>query len=122
LDLRSGGYGAIFRAVKNATELKAKIDGESQWLRKRNFQLKILASIVFTSSRLRAHMRGNCALHQEWIEKAARTTCSEMSNGRLQKGIYRLFGKVRGEWHYRRRETRIRTRLFLVEKGSSQRV
>jgi hypothetical protein len=60
---------------------------------------------------------GNCALHREWIDRATRTTCSEMSNQRLQAGIYQLSETARGEWIYTRRSKRIRTRLFLVAKG-----
>jgi hypothetical protein len=62
----------------------------------------------------RQNARGNCSLHKEWIESAARTTCSEMSNRRLAKGIYQLLEQSRGESIYIQRTTRIRTRLFLV--------
>ena len=61
--------------------------------------------------------RGNCALHHQWIEHAARTTCSEMSNRRLKKGIYLLLQIRQGEWQYILREKPLRTRLFLVNRG-----
>jgi hypothetical protein len=43
---------------------------------------------------------GNCSLHKGWIESAGRTTCSDMSNRRLRKGIYQLFEQTRGVWLY----------------------
>jgi hypothetical protein len=58
--------------------------------------------------------RGNCALHNQWIESAARTTCSEMSNRGLAKGIYQLSQQSSGVWEYARRTKPIRTRLFLL--------
>src|SRR5919109_777561 len=61
---------------------------------------------------------GNCSLHREWIERAARTTCSDMSNLYLPKGIYHPHEPSRGEWRYVRRKKRIRTRLFLISTGS----
>jgi hypothetical protein len=59
---------------------------------------------------------GNCSLHQQWIENATRTTCSDMSNHRLESGIYHLLERDRGEWAYILRKSRIRTRLFLMPK------
>src|SRR5919106_3562652 len=61
--------------------------------------------------------RGNCSLHKEWIDSSTRTTCSEMSKQRLQRGIYQLTEQTHGQWLYIRRKDRIRTRLFLVLKS-----
>jgi hypothetical protein len=59
-------------------------------------------------------------LHKQWIESAARTTCSEMSHGRLQEGIYQLLARTRGQWRYVRRTRKVRTRLFLVKGGRAR--
>ena len=64
---------------------------------------------------------GNCALHKEWIESAARMTCSDMTDDRLQRGIYHVVKGESGDWRYLRRHTRVRTRLFLVSGGRGQR-
>jgi hypothetical protein len=53
-------------------------------------------------------------MHKQWIESAARTTCSEMSNRALAKGIYQLSQRSAGVWEYVRRIKTIRTRLFLL--------
>jgi hypothetical protein len=69
--------------------------------------------------------RGNCSLHHQWIEYAARTTCSEMSNRRLKKGIYLLLQLSHGNWQYIIREKPLRTRLFLVvnpDRGHSDKL
>ena len=59
---------------------------------------------------------GNCCYHKEWIENAYRTTCSEMSNRRLEpKGIYRLVANNGSGWQYIRRTEKLRTRLFAVQ-------
>ncbi len=63
---------------------------------------------------------GNCALHKEWIASAARMTCSDMSNYRLQRGIYQLLKQEYGDWCHVRRNKRVRTRLFLVRGGGGQ--
>ena len=62
----------------------------------------------------RQHSRGNCSLHKQWIESAARTTCSDMSGRPLAKGIYQLSQRSPGVWEYERRPQPIRTRLFLI--------
>jgi hypothetical protein len=62
----------------------------------------------------RHHGRGNCALYKQWIDNAARTTCSDMSARPLAKGIYQLSQRSPGVWEYERRTKPIRTRLFLL--------
>jgi hypothetical protein len=64
--------------------------------------------------------QGNCALHREWIDNAAQTTCSEMSNRRLQKRIYQLFRKVHGEWHYNQAGEAHQDTAILGGKGQHQ--
>jgi hypothetical protein len=44
-----------------------------------------------------------------------------MSSGRLEKGIYQLLARTRGQWRYVRRTRKLRTRLFLVQGGRGQR-
>ena len=64
------------------------------------------------------HLRGNCTHYKEWIETAYLTTCSDMSNSRLdEKGIYRLVESDSngGDWVHIRRDRKQRTRLFLVK-------
>jgi len=64
------------------------------------------------------HLRGNCTHYKEWIETAYLTTCSDMSNSRLdEKGIYRLVESDSngGDWIHIRRDKKQRTRLFLVK-------
>ncbi|TMA04363.1 MAG: hypothetical protein E6J89_20270 [Deltaproteobacteria bacterium] len=65
-------------------------------------------------------LAGNCTHHKEWIEKPARTTCSDMSNRPLKKGIYQLLEQPRGQLLYIRRKERLRTRLFLVKKDAGR--
>jgi hypothetical protein len=65
----------------------------------------------------RHHSRGNCSLHKQWIESAARTTCSDMSGRPLAKGIYQLSQRSPGVWDYERRPKPIRTRLFVLSSS-----
>lgn len=61
-------------------------------------------------------LKGNCGHHKEWIEDAAHTTCSDMSNQPLEeKGIYQLVRNNGDGWFYVRRTHKLRTRLFLVK-------
>ena len=61
--------------------------------------------------------RGNCSLHKEWIDSAARTTCSEMSKRHLQRGNLPANRTDPRRVALHTAEDRIRTRLFLVSKG-----
>src|SRR3970282_2102205 len=57
-------------------------------------------------------LKGNCTYHKEWIENAALTTCSDMSNQPLEeKGIYQLVSDDGNGWSYVRRTNKLRTRL-----------
>lgn len=60
---------------------------------------------------------GNCTYHKQWIDNAARTTCSDMSNHRLEDGIYQLYEEGPGRWLYVRRKEKLRPRLFLVKSS-----
>ncbi len=57
---------------------------------------------------------GNCTYHRQWIQRAAFSTCSDMSAQRLEEGIYTLTTSAYGTWTYHRRREPARTRLFLV--------
>ncbi|HEV8344740.1 MAG TPA: hypothetical protein VGR30_20465 [Candidatus Binatia bacterium] len=65
---------------------------------------------------IRRRRGGNCSYHKQWIDNGSRTTCSDMSQRRLEKGIYQLVEESRGKWLYVRRKEKVRTRLFLVPK------
>ena len=62
---------------------------------------------------------GNCAYHRQWIQRAAFSTCSEMSAQRLEEGLYTLSTSAYDAWTYHRRRQPIRTRLFLVPGGTT---
>ncbi len=63
---------------------------------------------------------GNCTRHRQWIQRAAFTTCSDMSAQPLEDGIHTLTSSAFGAWTYDRRRERIRTRLFLVQGGAGK--
>ena len=62
----------------------------------------------------RSARSGNCTYHRQWIQRAAFTTCSDMSAQPLEDGIHTLTSSAFGTWTYQHRRERIRTRLFLV--------
>ena len=70
-----------------------------------------------TNPRRRSKTAGNCSYHNEWIESAEFTTCSDMSPQSLKPGIYVLEAMSTGDWAYNRREETIRTKLFVVAGG-----
>ncbi len=70
----------------------------------------------------RRPLKGNCSHHKEWIEHASLYTCSEMSALSLKpKGIYRMETDGDGGWVHVRRETKVRSRLFLIKGGEAER-